>query len=434
MRTFHIGGAASSSAEESTLNAKLSGTIKYEDLKVVKNKFGVNIVLNRNGIIQILDKDGRVTEKHPIDYGTRLLVDDGETVSQGQLLAEWDPYAALIMTEVAGKVAFGDIIEGETLKEDIDPITGLAQKVIIGNTKDKKQPRISIKDENNKTLQRYILPVGAVISLEVGDEVFPGDILAKIPKETTKTKDITVGLPRVAELFEARKPKEPAVIAEIDGTIKIEPGPRGLRKVTIENEETGDKKQYNISIQKYINVRDGDRVKAGEPLVDGLVNPHDILAIKGEEALQSYILEEVQEVYRKQGVIINDKHIEIIARQMLKKVIIEDPGDSYYMPNEEVYKNEFKRVQKELIEEGLEPPKGKSILQGITKAALNTRSFISAASFQETTRVLTDAASSGKMDTLRGLKENVIMGRLIPAGTGSKHIQKEKYKFMKKAE
>lgn len=432
MRTFHIGGAASSTAEESSLNSKFGGTIKYEEMKVVKNRYGVNIVLNRNGIVQIVDKDLRIMERHPISYGTRLLVDDGEKIAQGKLLAEWDPYAALIMTEYAGKIAFGDIVEGETLKENIDPITGLAQKVIIGNTKDKKQPRISIKDEDNKTIQRYILPVGAVISLEVGDEVFPGDVIAKIPKETTKTKDITVGLPRVAELFEARKPKEPAVIAEIDGLIKIEPGVRGTRKVTIENPDTGDKKQYNINIQKYINVREGDRVKAGEPLVDGLVNPHDILAIKGEGALQSYIVEEIQEVYRKQGVTINDKHIEIIARQMLKKVIVEDPADSHYMPNEEVYKNEFKKVQDELISEGMNPPKGKAILQGITKAALNTRSFISAASFQETTRVLTDAAASGKMDNLRGLKENVIMGRLIPAGTGSKHIQAENFQFTKK--
>jgi DNA-directed RNA polymerase subunit beta' len=246
-----------------------------------------------------------------------------------------------------------------------------------------------------------------------------------------KTKDITVGLPRVSELFEARKPKESAIIAEIDGIVKIEGISKGTRKVIIENPETGDKKTYNISVQKFINVRNGDRIKAGEQIVDGLVNPHDILAILGEDELQKYLVNEIQTVYRKQGVTINDKHIEVIVRQMLKKVVIEDPGDSDYMPNEEVYKHEFLRTQQDLIAQGLVPPKGKVILQGITKAALNTESFISAASFQETTRVLTDAACLGKIDFLRGLKENVIMGRLIPAGTGSGYLQSEKYKFIK---
>ncbi|MGA1846790.1 DNA-directed RNA polymerase subunit beta' [Deferribacter abyssi] len=417
MRTFHIGGAASTAAEQSTLNAKFGGTIKFEDMRYVKDRNGVNVVLNRNGVLHIVDNDGRSIEKYNISYGTRLLVNEGDSVKQGDLLAEWDPFAAVIMTEYEGKVAFGDIIDGETLKEDIDPITGLAQKVVISNTKEKRQPRISIKNKENKTIQRYILPVGAMIMVEEGDDVYPGDVIAKIPRETQKTKDITVGLPRVAELFEARKPKEPAIIAEIDGIVKIESGARGMRKIIVENEETGDKKVYNVSIQRYINVRDGDRVKAGEALVDGLINPHDILAVLGEEALQKYLVSEIQEVYRKQGVNINDKHIEIIVRQMMRKVIIEDPGDSDYMPNEEVYKHEFKKIQEELLKEGLRPPQGRPILQGITKAALNTESFISAASFQETTKVLTDAASNGKIDYLRGLKENVIMGKLIPAGT-----------------
>jgi len=333
------------------------------------------------------------------------------------------------MTEFKGRVAFGDIVEGETLKEDIDQITGLSQKVIISNTRGRKQPRISIKNEENKTIQRYILPVGANIMVEEGAEIMPGDIVAKIPRDTQKTKDITVGLPRVAELFEARKPKDPSVIAEIDGIVSIENTARGLRKLTITNEETGVKKSYSISVQRYINVHDGDRIKAGEALIDGLVNPHDILAVLGEEALQKYLVDEIQEVYRKQGVHINDKHIEVIVRQMLKKIIIEDAGDSIFMPNEEVYKSEFVKVYEEMMSKGLRPPQGRPILQGITKAALNTHSFISAASFQETTRVLTDAACSGKMDELRGLKENVIMGKLIPAGTGSKHICSSKYKF-----
>ncbi len=431
MRTFHIGGAASASTEESGINAKFGGKVKFVDINLVRNRYEQNVVLNRNGSIQIIDKDGRVVEKYNITYGTKILVEDGESVNQGRLLAEWDPFAAVIMTEQEGRVAFGDIIEGETLKEDIDPITGLSQKVVISNTRDKKQPRVSIKNKENKTVERYILPVGAMITVEEGEEVYPGDVVAKIPRETQKTKDITVGLPRVAELFEARKPKEPGIIAEIDGVVKIEGSTKGYRKVVIENEETGDRKNYNISIQKYVNVREGDRVKAGEALVDGLVNPHDILAVLGEEELQKYLVNEIQEVYRKQGVTINDKHIEVISKQMLKKILIEEPGDSEFMPNEEVYKADFTKVQQDLLAEGLTPPKGRPILQGITKAALNTESFISAASFQETTRILTDASCSGKTDHLRGLKENVIMGKLIPAGTGSEHIKTEKFKFMK---
>ena len=431
MRTFHIGGAASASAEQSSLNAKFGGRIKFDDMKIVINRYEQPVVLNRNGTLQIIDNDGRVLEKYNISYGTRLNVIEGDQVKQGALLAEWDPYAAVIMTEFDGVVHFGDIIEGETLKEDIDAITGLSQKVVIANTRAKRQPRISVKDEETGTSTKYMLPVGAMIMVEEGAEVKKGDILSKIPRETQKTKDITVGLPRVAELFEARKPKDPAVIAEIDGLVSLENTSRGLRKLTITNEDTGDKKSYNISVQRYINVHDGDRVKAGEALIDGLINPHDILAVLGEEALQKYLVDEIQEVYRKQGVTINDKHIEVIVRQMLKKVIIEEAGDSDFMPNEEVYKSEFEKVYIEVIKDGGVPPRGKPILQGITKAALNTQSFISAASFQETTRVLTDAACSGKKDTLRGLKENVIMGRLIPAGTGSKHISGEKYKFTK---
>ncbi|WP_303852642.1 DNA-directed RNA polymerase subunit beta' [Seleniivibrio woodruffii] len=430
MRTFHIGGVASSSAEQSSLNAKIGGRIQTEDMKVVDNRYGEPTVLNRNGILKIMDTEGRVLEKYNIAYGTKLHIHDGATVKQGDLIAEWDPYAAVIMTEFKGRVAFGDIVEGETLKEDIDQITGLSQKVIISNTRGRKQPRISIKNEENKTIQRYILPVGANIMVEEGAEVMPGDIVAKIPRDTQKTKDITVGLPRVAELFEARKPKDPSVIAEIDGIVSIENTARGLRKLTITNEETGVKKSYSISVQRYINVHDGDRIKAGEALIDGLVNPHDILAVLGEEALQKYLVDEIQEVYRKQGVHINDKHIEVIVRQMLKKIVIEDAGDSIFMPNEEVYKSEFVKVYEEMMSKGLRPPQGRAVLQGITKAALNTHSFISAASFQETTRVLTDAACSGKMDELRGLKENVIMGKLIPAGTGSKHICSSKYKFI----
>ena len=432
MRTFHIGGVASASAEESSLIAKYGGVVKFEDLRIVKDRNNKNVVLNRNGNLILQDETGRTLERYNITYGTRILVEEGQIVKAGDMLAEWDPYSAVILSDVEGTIAFGDIVEGETMKEDIDPTTGLSQRIIVSMTHEKRQPRISIKDEENKTIQRYILPVGAMILVDEGSKIFPGDILAKIPRETQKTKDITVGLPRVNDLFEARKPKDPAVISEIDGIVKIETGIRGTRKVIVENPDTGDKKSYNVSIQKYLNVRDGDHIKAGEPLVDGLINPHDILTVLGEEALQKYLVNEIQEVYRKQGVSINDKHIETIVRQMLQKVLIEDPGDSEYVQNEEVYKKEFTKVRQEFLKKGLRPPMGKPILQGIARAAVNTESFISAASFQETTRVITEAACSGKLDYLKGIKENVIMGRLIPAGTGTKYIREKKYRFVKK--
>jgi DNA-directed RNA polymerase subunit beta' len=431
MRTFHIGGVASASAEESSLMAKYGGIVRFEDLRIVKDRNNKNVVLNRNGTLILQDETGRNLERYNITYGTRILVDEGQTVIAGEMLAEWDPYSAVILSEVEGTIAYGDIIEGETMKEDIDPTTGLAQRIIVSMTHEKRQPRISIKDDDNKTIQRYILPVGAMILADEGSKILPGDILAKIPRETQKTKDITVGLPRVNDLFEARRPKDPAVISEIDGIVKIETGARGTRKVIVENPDTGDRKSYNVSIQKYLNVRDGDHIKAGEPLVDGLINPHDILAVLGEEALEKYLVNEIQEVYRKQGVAINDKHIEAIVRQMLQKVLIEDPGDSDYVQNEEVYKKEFIKVRQEFLKNGQRPPRGKPILQGIARAAVNTESFISAASFQETTRVITEAACSGKIDYLKGIKENVIMGRLIPAGTGIKGIRDKKYRFVK---
>ena len=434
MRTFHIGGVASASGVESSMSAKMGGIVVFDDMRVVKSRSGENIVLNRNGSLFIKDNDGRIIERYNPNYGNRIRVEEGQTVKQGELLYEWDPHASLIMTEHEGTIAFGDLIDGDTLREEIDPITGLSQKVVVANTRDKKQPRISIKDDDNKTLHRYLLPPGANITVAEGERIYPGDIIAKIPREAQKTKDITVGLPRVAELFEARKPKDPAVIAEIEGVVSLENNTsRGMRKLVIKNEQTGDRKEYNINTQRYINVHDGDRVKAGEALIDGHVNPHDKLAVLGEEALEKYLVDEIQIVYRKSGVSINDKHIEVIVRQMLKKVVIDDPGDSDFMPNEEVYKSDFKKVQAEHLAAGTQPPTGRTILQGITKAAINTESFISAASFQETTRVLTDAACSGKTDYLRGLKENVIMGKLIPAGTGAKHICTKKYKFNKPA-
>jgi DNA-directed RNA polymerase subunit beta' len=419
MRTFHIGGTASRIVEQNILEAKKAGIFKYNNLKTVTNKDGDIVVMNRNGFVTIQDEDGRERERYPVVYGAKLKIKDGQTVTEGQKLVEWDPYTNSILTEVSGKVSFGDIIEGVTMKEELDEVTGLSQKVIVEHQEEKRQPRINIKDQNNKTVGRYLLPAGAHIAVSEGDIVYAGDVLAKIPRETTKTKDITGGLPRVAELFEARRPKEQATIAEIDGTVRFGGFTKGMRKVIITN-ENGDEREYLIPRGKHVSLHEGEKVKAGEPLMDGAVNPHDILSVLGERELQKYLVNEVQEVYRLQGVSINDKHIEVIVRQMLRRLIIEEPGDTDFLVGEQVEKELFKSKNEEIIAEGGTPAKGKPLLLGITRASLSTDSFISAASFQETTRVLTQAAVNGKSDPLKGLKENVIMGRLIPAGTGAK--------------
>ncbi|HLG21588.1 MAG TPA: hypothetical protein VI382_02140, partial [Candidatus Manganitrophaceae bacterium] len=354
-----------------------------------------------------------------------IKVKNGARVEAAQKLVEWDPYSLSILTEVGGKIAFGDIIEGQTMREEVDEVTGLSRKVIVDYPGSNLRPRISIKDDSGKTAKipssaavaRYLLPAGAHILVEKGQNVYPGDVLAKIPRETTKTKDITGGLPRVAELFEARKPKEQAVISEIDGTVEYGGFVKGMRKVIVKN-EMGESREYYIPKGKHVNVHEGDWVHAGEPLMDGSANPHDILDVLGPKELQKYLVDEVQEVYRLQGVSINDKHIEIIVRQMLKRVKIEDPGDTEFLIGAQVDKFLFSEENERVMSKGGKPATGKPILLGITKAALSTDSFISAASFQETTRVLTEAAISGKTDDLLGLKENVIVGRLIPAGAG----------------
>jgi len=351
-------------------------------------------------------------------YGAKIKVKDGERVEMGQKLVEWDPYSLSILTDAGGRVAYGDIVEGVTMKEELDEVTGLSRKVIIEHSGATLRPRVSIKEENGKnTVARYLLPMGAHILVEKGQSVHAGDVLAKIPRETTKTKDITGGLPRVAELFEARKPKEQAVISEIDGEVSYDGFVKGMRKVLVDN-KMGDVKEYFIPKGKHVNVHEGDWVRAGEPLMDGSANPHDILDVLGPKELQKYLVDEVQDVYRLQGVSINDKHIEIIVRQMLRKVRIEDPGDTEFLPGSQVSKFAFDDENERVMAKGGRPGLGKPVLLGITKAALTTDSFISAASFQETTRVLTEAAINGKEDTLLGLKENVIVGRLIPAGTG----------------
>ncbi len=423
MRTFHIGGAATKIIEQAVLTTKHSGVLKFSDLNYVLNREGFPVVLNRNAIITVVDETGREREKHTIVYGAKLLLKEGDKVQLGQKIAEWDPYSTPILTEIGGRIAFGDIEEGVTVKEQVDEMTGLSHKIIIDYPAHMR-PRISIKDEHGKaTLKlsseapaRYILPAGANVLVEKNDIVAPGDILAKIPRETIKTKDITGGLPRVAELFEARKPKEPTVVSEIDGVVDFVSTQKGLRVVRVKG---GDiTKEYSIPKGKHVTVHEGDWVRAGEALMDGAVNPHSILDILGPTELQRYLVDEVQKVYRLQGVTINDKHIEIIIRQMMRKVRIEDSGDSEFMIGEQVDRIIFQERNRELITEGKRPAQGKPLLLGITKASLTTYSWVSAASFQETTRVLTDAAIIGNVDELRGLKENVIMGKIIPCGTG----------------
>ncbi len=423
MRTFHIGGAATKVVEQAYLEARNPGTIKFVNVNTVKNREGFLIVMNRNGMLAIVDARGREKERYSLVYGAKLLVKEGQKVQAGQRLVEWDPYSTPILTEVGGKVAMGDIVEGVTVKEEVDEVTGLARRVIIEYPANMR-PRVSIKDEHNRTkkipgtanLARYILPAGAHILVERGDEVYPGDILAKIPRETTKTKDITGGLPRVAELFEARKPKEQAVVSEIDGVVEFKGAHKGQRIVVVRG--GSESREYLIPRGKHVSVHEGDWVRAGEPLMDGAVNPHSILDILGPKELQRYLVDEVQKVYRLQGVSINDKHIEVIVRQMMRKVKIEEPGDTDFLPGDQVERSQFLKANAEVKARGGRPAQGKPMLLGITKASLTTESFVSAASFQETTRVLTEAAIKGQVDELRGLKENVIMGRMIPAGTG----------------
>ncbi len=436
MRTFHIGGTASRRAEQSTLENRNAGVAKFNNIGVAKKKDGTLIVMNRNGEIIITDEQARERERYGVVYGAKLLVREGQKVEPNTLLAEWDPYSMPIITEVAGRVKYGDLIDGVTISEQVDEITGLARKVVIASKDPDARPRISIKDVDNKTRKlanseadaRYMLPEGANLVVNDGDEVDAGDVMAKMPRETTKTKDITGGLPRVAELFEARKPKEHAVISEIDGVVAFGKDTKGKRKVVITPEVDGKlrpdlAKEYLIGKGKHISVHTGDRVRAGEALMDGAANPHDILRVLGEKELARWLVDEVQEVYRLQGVKINDKHIETIVRQMLRRVRIVDVGDTSFLADEQVEKFLFEEENNAVINASGRPAQGEPLLLGITKASLSTESFISASSFQETTKVLTEAAISGKVDYLRGLKENVIMGRLIPAGTGLPHYK-----------
>ena len=388
--------------------------------------------MNRNGALGILGPEGRERERYPVNYGAQLLVDDGQKVEPGTILADWDPYTIPIVCEVGGIVKYGDVAEGTTMQERVDPVTGKASKVIIqSRLSGDMNPRITIKDKRGRTLKlpgtgspaRYSLPVGSIISVNEGDTIQSGTVVGKIPRETTKTKDITGGLPRVAELFEVRKPKEHATITEIDGRVSFGKDLKGKRRVII-TPDIGEPKEYLIPKSKHVSVHEGDYVKAGEPLMDGSRIPNDILRVLGVKELARFLVNEIQEVYRLQGVKINDKHIEVIVRQMLRRVQISDPGDSSFMLGEQVEWWVFEEENDKLINAGAKPAVAEPLLLGVTKASLSTDSFISAASFQETTKVLTNAAMGGRVDKLLGLKENVIMGRLVPAGTGL-----EKYRF-----
>jgi len=426
MRTFHTGGISTLQGSDNSHEARDEGIARFHNVNVVEGSDGTLVVMKRNGELSIHALDGRERERYNLVYGARLRVRDGQKVEKGTTLAEWDPFANLVITEMGGVIKFTDIIEGKTMKEEFDKVTGLARKVIVDFKDIDARPSITIKDKTGrKTLGTYPLPVGANIFVTEGEDVAAGHTLAKIPRETMKTRDITGGLPRVAELFEARKPKEHAVISEIEGLVAFGKDTKGKRRIVI-TPDVGEPKEYLIPKGKHINVHAGDRVQAGEQLMEGSSNPHDILRVMGRKELAKYLVDETQEVYRLQGVRINDKHIEIIVRQMLRRVRIKDVGDSAFLIDEQVERYSFESANQHILENGGQPAVAEDLLLGITKASLSTESFISASSFQETTKVLTEAAISGKVDHLRGLKENVIMGRLIPAGTGLTHYRQLK--------
>jgi DNA-directed RNA polymerase subunit beta' len=431
MRTFHIGGAAQRGAEQSSVEAAFPATVKILNRNVVANSDGILIVMSRNTEVVLQDAQGRERARHRIPYGSRLMVDDGVEVTQGQKLAEWDPYTIPIITEKKGIAHYVDLVEGVSMREVIDEATGIASRVVFDWKQQPKgadlRPRITLRDDAGEVIElangleaRYFMSVDAILSVENGAQVQAGDVLARIPRESSKTRDITGGLPRVAELFEARKPKDYAIISESEGRVEFGRDYKTKRRIMVNPADgDGDPVEYLIPKGKHLAVQEGDFVQVGDLLMDGNPVPHDILNILGVEALASYLINEIQDVYRLQGVKINDKHIEVIVRQMLQKVEIEDGGETTLLVGETVDRDEFQEANDKAIAEGLRAATAKPVLQGITKASLQTKSFISAASFQETTRVLTEAAVSGRMDGLEGLKENVIVGRLIPAGTGS---------------
>jgi DNA-directed RNA polymerase subunit beta' len=431
MRTFHIGGAVQRGAEQSSVEAAFDAQLTIKNRNVVINSEGVPIVMGRNCELVLSDEAGRERARHRVPYGAKLLIDHGSAVTKGQRLAEWDPYTLPIITEREGIANYLDLVEGLSMREVLDETTGITNRVVVDWKQQPRgndlKPRIQLTDGKGKILKlangleaRYFMSVDAILSVENGAQVRAGDVLARIPRESSKTRDITGGLPRVAELFEARKPKDFAIISDIDGRVEFGKDYKTKRRILVVPEDASQEpREYLIPKGKHISVQEGDFVQRGDLLMDGNPVPHDILNVLGVEALASYLINEIQEVYRLQGVKINDKHIEVIVRQMLQKIEIEDPGDTTFLVGEQVDRQEFEEVNARMMVDGGRLAQGLPVLQGITKASLQTSSFISAASFQETTRVLTEAAVSGRIDELIGLKENVIVGRLIPAGTGS---------------
>ena len=443
MRTFHIGGAASSSVEQSNAAAAVSGTIKLENIKIIEDKFKNKIVLSRNAKINIIDENDKIYSTN-IPFGSKILVSNNDKVENNQLLAEWDPYTLPIIAESNGYVKYIDLKQGISFRESIDDTTGISSKIVIDWSQNQKsknfKPAINVVDNlsidkiEEENLSNYPMSIDSILSVEDGQEVYAGQVIARIPKESSKTKDITGGLPRVAELFEARKPKDPAIMCEIDGKISFGKDYKNKRRVIITSLDEKETFETLIPRSKYLNVQEDDFVKKGDILVEGTPVPHDILRILGVEELARYLVREVQSVYKLQGVYINDKHIETIARQMLQKVLIKDPGESNLIEGEQIQKRDVLKINNILSKDGKKEVIYEPVLLGITKASLQTNSFISAASFQETTKVLTDAATLGKVDTLNGLKENVIVGRLIPAGTGKMTADYENIAFEKDQE
>ncbi|MCL5059198.1 MAG: hypothetical protein M1449_00880 [Candidatus Thermoplasmatota archaeon] len=432
MRTFHIGGAASRAAAASQLEAKSNGTVQYTaTMRYVTNARKELVAISRSGEIIIADDGGRERERHKVPYGATLMVTDGAKIKAGAVLATWDPHTRPIITEYAGRIRFENIEEGVTVAKQLDDVTGLSTLVVIDPKRKASgagkglRPQVKLLDEagneikiaGTDTLVNITFQIGSIITVKDGQDVAVGDVLARIPQETSKTRDITGGLPRVAELFEARSPKDAGVLAEVTGTVSFGKDTKGKQRLVITDLD-GVAHEYLITKEKHVTAHDGQIVQKGEMIVDGPVDPHDILRLQGVEALARYITDEVQDVYRLQGVKINDKHIEVIVRQMLRRVTVVDPGDTGLIPGEQIERSEVLQINDEMAAAGKEPATYDPVLLGITKASLSTDSFISAASFQETTRVLTEAAIMGKKDELRGLKENVIVGRLIPAGTG----------------
>ncbi|MGZ8343261.1 MAG: DNA-directed RNA polymerase subunit beta', partial [Allosphingosinicella sp.] len=423
MPTFHIGGAAQRN-ETSSLEASVDATIELRDLPTIVDPRGRRVAMARNGELAIVDMDGRERASHRIPYGAHLMCDTGHIVTKGDRIAEWDPFMMPVITEKGGVVKFQDLIDSKTLTEQTDEATGIAQRIVTefrgtARSKEDLRPRITLLDEKSGEAARYMLSPGATLSVEDGQVVEAGEVLARVSREAAKTRDITGGLPRVAELFEARKPKANAIIATVSGRIAFGKDYKAKRKIAIIPEEGGEPVEYLVPKSKVIDVQEGDFVKRGDNLIGGSPDPHDILEVLGVVALAEYLVSEIQEVYRLQGVKINDKHIEVIVRQMLQKVEITESGDSTLLAGEQIDAQEMNEINAKLKQGKKRLAEGKPVLLGITKASLQTRSFISAASFQETTRVLTEASVQGKIDTLDGLKENVIVGRLIPAGTGA---------------